>query len=159
MNERRSPRFYFALPRLIAKLHGSDPRRVEKNGAEAWVGNFAIFAISYLYFAALIPSTGRWWLQGLFLIALAFLVCLFWLFALYINWLILKLLHRIGFLRSLPLRRGQGVLHGIAATAMAFALLQRGSVGAELAAIWLTATAMNLLAALILALGNGDTAS
>jgi hypothetical protein len=154
-----TPRFYFALPRLLAKLRGGDTGRAEQNGAEAWFGNAAIYAISYLYFAGFIPQVPSWWKRGLILVALAFLIWLFWLLVLYLNSLILKLLHSLGFIGSFPMRRGQGVLIATATTAMAIALLQRGSFAGEVGAIWLVATAMNLLAALILALTHGEPAS
>jgi hypothetical protein len=153
-----TPRFYFALPRLLAKLRGGDTGRAEQNGTEAWFGNAAIYAISYLYFAGFIPQAPRWWQRGMMLVALAFLVWLFWLLVLYLNSLILKLFHSFGFIRSLPMRRGQGVLIATATTVMALALLQRDSFAGEIGAIWLVATAMNLLAALILTLTHGEPA-
>jgi hypothetical protein len=155
MNE---PRFYFALPRLLAKLRGGDTRRAEKNSAEAWVAHLAIYAISYLYFAGFISDAASWWLRGLLFVALAFLVWLFWLVALYLNSLILQLLRSLGVFRSLPVRRGQSVLLATTTTAMALALVERGSLAGEIGAIWLTATALNLLAAIILAFANGDPA-
>jgi hypothetical protein len=158
MSELRSARFYFALPRLLAKLRGGDPTRAETNGMEAFSAHLAIYAISYLYFARFIPETLSGWLSGLMFVGLAFLVWLFWLLALYLNSVILKLLHHFGLARSLPQRRGQGVLIAATATAMAFALLERGSFVRELGAIWLTATAMNLIAAMILALSHGENA-
>ena len=156
MTELQSPRFYFALPRLLAKLRGGDARRAEKNSAEAWAAHVAIYAISYLYFLRFVPEALSWWARGSMFLALAFLVWLFWLLLLYLNSLILKLRHSIGFFRSLPMRRGQGVLIATTVTAMALALMQRDSFAAEIGAIWLTATAMNLVAAAILALGNGE---
>jgi hypothetical protein len=152
------PRFYFALPRFLAKLRGGDTRRAEKNGVEAWATNLAIYAISCLYFAGFIPAAFSWWLRALFFAALPFLVWLFWLAVFYVNSLIIKMLHGCGLFRSLPMRRGQSVLLATAATAMAFALVQRGSAAGEIGAIWLTATALNLLAAAILAFSNGDSA-
>ena len=156
---RPTPRFYFALPRLLAKLRGGDAGRAEQNGPEAWFGNAVIYAVSYLYFAGFIPQLLPWWERGLILIALAFLIWLFWLLVLYLNSLILKLLNSLGFIRSLPRRRGQGVLIATATTTMAIALLQRGSFAGEIGTIWLVATAMNLLAALTLALTHGEPAS
>jgi hypothetical protein len=87
---------------------------------------------------------------------LAFLVWLFWLLVFYLNSLILKLLDAVGLLRALPARRGQSVLLVIIATAMSAALVQRGSFVGEIGAIWLTATAMNLAAAAVLAFSNGE---
>ena len=151
-------RFYFALPRLLAMLRGGDAQRAEQNSAEAWVAGLATYVISYVFFAGFIPDTTGWLLDGLSLIALAFLVWLFWLLMLDLNSRILKLLYALGFLRNLPPRRGQSVLIGTTATAMALELLERGSLAGELGAIWLIAVAMNLTAALVLAVRDGDRA-
>jgi hypothetical protein len=158
MNQPESPRFYFALPRLLAHWRGGDATRAEKNGGEAWAAHLAIFAISYLYFARFVPACASWWLSALMLVALPFLVCLFWLLMLYLNSLILKLLQSLGFLRSLPIRRGQGVLIVTTTAVMAAALVQSDSFAGEIGALWLIATAMNLIAATILALSNGKPA-
>ena len=150
MNEYRPPRFYFALPRLLALFRGGDSRRAEINGTEAWAGSLAIFVVSYLFFVRFVPDHLAWWLTAPVLIALAFLVLLFWLLALYLNSLILDLLRRCGLFSSLPARRGQAVLLGTVTTAMAFPLVRSGSFSGEIAAIWLVAVALNLIAALIL---------
>lgn len=156
MNEPRSPRFYFALPRLLALLRHGDSRRAEMNGAEAWAGSIGIFLISYLFFAEMIASPWPGWLKALLLVALPFFVLLFWVLALFLNSLILKALLAFGAIRSLPVRRGQAVLVGTAATAMALQLWRAGSLTGEIAAIWLVAVAMNLAAALILAVRHGN---
>jgi hypothetical protein len=157
MNRQHSPRFYFALPRLLALLRRGDTTRAEINDAEAWTGNIAVFAVSYLFFARFIPGHLRWWLAAPGLIALAFLVWLFWLLVLYLNSVILSLLRRCGLFRSLPARRGQAVLIATTTTAMAFCLVQAGSFSGEIAAIWLVTVAMNLGAAVILAVRDGNT--
>ena len=156
MNGLDSPRFYFALPRLLATLRGGNPRRVEKNGAEAWVVSIAIYLISLLFFAGLLSPGLPGWIIGVSLAGMAFWVFGFWVIALHLNLLILKLVWACGFFRAIPVRRGQGVLIVAATTAMAFVLLQRGALAGEIAAIWITAVAMNLVAALILAFRNGD---
>src|SRR5690349_16918340 len=89
MNQTPPPRFYFALPRLLAKLRGGDSARAEQNSVEAWSANLAIYLISYLYFAGFIPAFAGWWLRPLIFVALAFLVWLFWLLVLFVNSLIL----------------------------------------------------------------------
>jgi hypothetical protein len=155
MNE---PRFYFALPRLLSRMRGGNAGRAENNAVEAWVAGVGIYAVSYLFFAGYLSETGTLGLRGLLLIVLAFLVWLFWLVVLYLNSLILKLLHGVGFFRTLPMRRRQSVLLTTSAAAMALALVQRGSFVSEIGAIWLTATAMNLAAAAILAFSNGEPA-
>jgi hypothetical protein len=158
MNENRSPRFYFALPRLLALMRNGDTRRAEVNSVEAWAGNIAIFAVSYLFFARFVAGRLAWWLAPLALIALAFLVLLFWLLVLYLNSLILELLRRCGLFRSLPQRRGQGVLLAAVTTAMALQLAQTRSLSGEIASIWLVAVAMNLGAAIILTFRDGNSA-
>jgi hypothetical protein len=158
MNQLSAPRFYFALPRLLAKFRGGDATRAEKNGSEAWAASLAVYAISYLYFADFVPDTLSWWTRALIFVALAFLVWLFWLLVLYLNSLILKLVYGVGLFRSLPMRRGQSVLVATTTTAMAVALALRNSFGSEVGAIWLIATAFNLVAALILACNHGDRA-
>jgi hypothetical protein len=90
------------------------------------------------------------------LVVLAFLVLLFWLLALYLNSLVLKLLGWAGLFGTIPARRGQSILVSTTVTAMAFELLQRGSLAGEFGAIWLTAVAMNLAAAMILVFRDGD---
>jgi hypothetical protein len=158
MNEPRSPRFYFALPRLLAKTRGGNATRAEQNSVEAWSVNLAIYLISYFYFAGFVPAlVGGLW-RWLIFVALVFLVFLFWLLVLHFNSLVLKLARLIGLPRSLPIRRGQALLIVTTATAMSFALLGRGALAGEIGAIWLVAIAMNLVAALILAFGNGDPA-
>jgi hypothetical protein len=156
MNEPRSPGFYFALPRLLALLRHGDSSRAEINSGEAWAGSIAVFVISYLFFAGLFPDNLDLWLTALLLVALPFLVLLFWLLALLVNAQILKLLRASGLFRSLPQRRGQAVLVGIATTAMAFPTAQRGSLSGEIAAIWLVAVALNLTAAVVLAVRHGN---
>jgi len=156
MNEPRQPRFYFALPRLLALFRHGDSTRAEMNGAEAWAGSIAIFIVSYLFFADLILDYFAGWPAIVAAVALPFLVLVFWLADLYLNSLILELIRRCGWLRSLPQRRGQAVLVGTATTAMALYLLQYRSLAAEIASLWLVAVAMNLAAAIILAVRHGD---
>lgn len=156
MNQEQPPRFYFALPRLLAKMRGADASRAEQNNFEAWAANLAIYLISYFYFLGLIPAPAGGLLRLAAFVALAFVVWIFWLLVLYLNSLILKLARILGGFHATPTRRGQSVLIVIVTTAMATGLLQYGSWLGELGAIWLVATAMNLTAAVILALTNGE---
>jgi len=156
MNEQPAPQFYFALPRLLAKMRGGDPSRAERNAVEAWLASSAIYAVSYFYFAGFVPHDLNPWIRVLLFVALAFLVWLFWLVMLYLNSLILKLLHSFNLSRALPMRRGQSVLVVAAACVMAGLLAQRDSMVSELGVIWLIATAMNLAAAAVLAFSNGN---
>jgi hypothetical protein len=111
-----------------------------------------VFAIHYLFFATLfIPSRFEPWLTALLLVALAFGVWLFWLFLLYLNSVVIKFLRLSGFFREVPPRRTQSIFWGIATTAMACSLLRGTRWVHEVAAIWLVAVALNLVAAVILA--------
>jgi hypothetical protein len=150
-------RFYFSLPRLIAKICGGNPRRAETNAMEAWAGGLIFYLISYVFFAAeFVPRGLRHWQTAPLLVALGFFVWLFWLLLLYINSIIIKLLQLCGLFRTLPSRRAQSILLGISTTAMACALLLRGSWIRSVGLSWLVAVAANLASALILALSNEE---
>jgi len=152
------PRFYFALPRLLATFRGGSSKRAENNGGEAWIASIASYLVSYLFFAQFIPATFALWFRVLSFVLLIFLVWLPWLLALYLNSLVIKLLQACGLFRSIPIRRAQSILVAVTASAMALQLLGGGGWSAEIAAIWLVGVAMNLAAAAILALRNEDPA-
>lgn len=154
-SNQRQPQFYFSLLRLLAMRRGGDATRAESNGVEAWVAGVAINLVSYLFFARLLPADLKPWLTALSLVALAFVVWLFWLLVLYLNSVIIKSLRLGGFFRTIPIRRAQSILLGTWATAMAIDLLRRDSWMREVAAIWLIAVAMNLAAATVLAFRHG----
>jgi hypothetical protein len=155
MNKSDNRLFYFSLFRVIALLRGGEARRTESNGLEALLVGLMIYSIHYLLFATLfIPSNLEPWLTGLLLVALAFWIWLFWLLLLYINSVIIKVLHVCGLFRAIPTRRIQSVLWGISTTAMACALLKSSPSLREFAAIWLVAVAMNLASALVLAFSD-----
>ncbi len=156
MSNGEFPRFYFALLRLLATFRGGSSRRAENNGGEAWIASIATYLVSYLFFAQFVPETPGPGLKILILAALTFLVWLFWLLALYFNSLVIKLLHACGLLRPIPIRRAQSILLSGTASLMSFQLLQTGGWRTEIAAIWLIVVAMNLAAAAILVLRNGD---
>jgi hypothetical protein len=154
-----APRFYFALPRLLAKWRGGDPIRAERNGTEAWLGGIATYAISYLFFLQFIPHALNPWVQAVVLVALSFVVLLVWLVLLYVNSLLIKVARLGGIFRSIPDRRGQSILIGATVTAMAWALVQRGGSMSEIGAIWIVAVTMNLIAAALLALNHESRGS
>ena len=149
------PRFYFALPRLIATMRGADSRRVENNATEATFGSVAVYLINYLFFAQFVPAALPLWQTALWLGGLVFLTWFFWVLVLYFNSLIIRLFRQLGIFRSIPVRRAQSILLCTWTTAMAFALLERGSWIGEVASIWLVAVAMNLTAAAVLAFRHG----
>jgi hypothetical protein len=150
------PRFYFALPRLLARFRGGSSERAETNGGEAWSASIATYLVSYLFFAQFIPASLGLGPTILSLALLAIPVWLFWLLALYLNSVVIKLLRACGLFRSIPIRRAQSILIAGTASAMSLQLLGGGGWSAEIAAIWIVAVAMNLAAAAILALRNGD---
>ncbi len=152
------PRFYFALPRLLAGFRGASTERAETNGGEGWIASIAIYLVNYLFFAQFIPVALGLWSRILSLVLLSFLVWLFSLLALHLNSLVIKLFQVCGLFRSIPIRRVQSILVGGTASAMAFQLLGGGGWSAEIAAIWIVAVLMNLAAAAILAFRNGDRA-
>ena len=148
-------RFYFSLFRLIASWRGEDLARSESNGFEALIVGLLIYLIHYLFFAtALLPSNMAPSLKAFLLVALAFGVWFFWLLLIYVDSLILKAFHAIGFFRSVPIRRVQSIIWMIVTTGMASALLEQNTVIREIGAIWLVAVALNLGATLLLALTN-----
>jgi hypothetical protein len=158
MTDREFPRFYFALPRLLARFRGGSSERAENNGGEAWIASIVTYLVSYLFFAQFIPAPLGLWPTILSLVLLALLAWLFWLLALYVNSLVIKLLQACGLFRAIPVRRAQSILVAGTASAMSFQLLQGGGWMAEVAAIWIVAVAMNLAAAAILTLRNGNRA-
>jgi len=149
-----APRFYFALPRLLARWRGGDPTRAERNGSEAWIGGIATYGISYLFFLQFLPNGLSPWLNGLIMVALAFVVLLVWLVLLYVNSLLIKGARLGGIFGSIPDRRAQSILIGTTVTAMAWTLVQRGGSMSEIGAIWIVAVTMNLIAAALLALNH-----
>lgn len=154
---RRVSQFYFSLPRLIAQICGGDPRRAETNAMEAWAGSLLFYLISYVFFAAqFIPAGLPRWQTALLLVAVAFFVWLFWLLLLNINSLIIKVLRLCGLLRTIPIRRAQSILLGMATTAMACALLPRGPWMRGVGLFWLLVVAANLASAFVLALSNEE---
>lgn len=155
MNKSKLPRFYFALPRLLAALRGGDAQRAEQNGGEAWIASILIFLVTFFFLAQAIPEDCGVILTALLVILLAFAGWLLWLLVLHLNSLVINALRSAGLIGSLPTRRAQGVLIGITVTAMAAQLLQNRGWPAELAAVWLIAVAMNLSAAAILAFRHG----
>jgi hypothetical protein len=156
MNNGEFPRFYFALPRLLATFRGGSSERAEKNGGEAWIASIATYLVNYLFFAQFIPATLGLGPRILSLALLVFLVWLFGLLALHVNSLVIKLLQACGLFRAIPVRRAQSILIAGTASAMSLQLVRVGGWPSEIAAIWIVAVAMNLAAAAILALRNGN---
>jgi hypothetical protein len=139
---------------------GEDPTRSERNGFEGSLVGLLIYLIHYLFFVtALLPSSMAALLKVFLLLALAFGVWFFWLFLIYVDSLILKGLHAIGFFRTTPTRHAQSVLWITVTTGMAWALLKQNNVIHEIGAVWLVAVALNLGATLVLDLADATRSS
>ena len=148
------PQFYFSLPRFVARIRGRDACRSENNGTEAWLAGLAFFFISYFFFSQFISWNPNHWQSAPFVIVPAVLVWLFWILALHINSLIIKVLRGCGCFRTIPIRRAQSILLGIVTTAMACEFLTRGPVLRMLGVFWIVTTALNMAAAFVLNFTN-----
>lgn len=144
--------FYFALPRLIARLVGGESRRSEQNWTEANVVGGAIHLLMYLAVAQWLLA-GRAWGMAAALLPLSVLATwLFWLPLLYANAVLLKLLRREKMLRTLPNDRAQGLFIGIFVTLLALRLAFLPSWLHLVGIAWIIAVSLNLAAAAMLTL-------
>ena len=155
------PRYYFALPRLIARAWGGNSSPAETNWVEANVAGGLVHGIAYLFAALLFLRDLSPVQQALLFLPLAVFVWLAWLLVLYINSLVIRLLRAGGMLRKTPDDRAQGLFIGVMTTAFAVALLRAGAYYGFAGGIWLAALSVNFLAAALLALlpRNGTTAA
>ncbi|MEP6698316.1 MAG: hypothetical protein ABJB09_01165 [Verrucomicrobiota bacterium] len=146
-------RFYFALPRLLAKITGGDARRSENNGFEAWIVSVATYLICYLFFATrLVPALRPLWLQIFVSLLLFFAVWFLWVFILHVDAFLIKLIRSSGILRDLPIRRAQSILIMSLSSALAYSLVMAGSIVSVAALVWLAAVVLNISAAMVLRL-------
>ncbi|MFN2474763.1 MAG: hypothetical protein ABR526_00275 [Chthoniobacterales bacterium] len=144
-------RFHFALPRLFTQLAGGESRPVETNWLEANVVGTAVMSISYF-------AVRRWILGGagsierelLFVIPLLLVTWIFWLLALYVDALIIRLLRMIGLLTGGSDAEAQSVFVALITTAFALQLTGERGWPRRLGWLWIAAVAANLLAALLL---------
>jgi len=150
------PGYYFSLPRLLTKWRGGDARRTEKSWREANTMGLAVFWISYLFFARLLPGGAAGWINLLVLPSLAFATFLFWLMALYLNSLIIKVIRGGGFMSGVSDSRAQVVLVAALTTVFAFCLLRTGSWIRVVGAIWIIGVVLNHIAAALLAGSHAD---
>jgi hypothetical protein len=154
-----APRFYFALPRLVAKVFGGSARRTDSNWLETNSVGAAIHAIVYVFFARWLLNGLPAWQQAALLLPLVIVVLLFWMLLFGIQSLMIKAVRGAGMLRDLPAWRVQGVLIAIMTTVFAWDLIGAGSWMRVLGWFWIAAVSLNLLAASILALNNADRAT
>jgi hypothetical protein len=143
---------YFALLRFIRKLRGGNATRSEGNWLEAYVLGAIVYLISYLFAANLLLPKLNAWQAAMVLPLLLFGLWISWLIVLYLNSLIAKGCEKVGLCADLPRRRVQSVLMGILTTMFAAQLLTAGPWLRAIGALWIIAVALNLAAALLLAL-------
>ena len=149
-------RFYFALPRLLARLGGRAAVRSEQNWLEASVAGTVVHAITFIFAARLLLAGRASWQQFLLLVPLVLLVWAWWPLLTYANALLIKMIRTAGLLRDTPDRYLQSVFVGIVTTAFALQLLAAGSWMRLLALAWLGAVVLNLAAAAVLALMHAE---
>ena len=152
------PRFYFSLPRLIAKARGRSAERAEKNWLEANVVGTVVVLISYLMTARLLLSGTATWKQVALALPTLVVMWLAWLLLFYINSVLIRLLRSVGIMRQLSNARAQTLLIMVVTSAFAYQLLASATWTRILAAAWLASVALNLAAAMILALSARERA-
>jgi hypothetical protein len=148
---------YFALLRLLRKLRGLSVARSEENWMEAYVAGSAVFSISYVFVASMLWPKLLWWQNVIALPLLVVGVWIAWLIILYLQSLVVKLCWAVGLCTDLSRVRVQSVLMGIMTTALAAQLVASGSWLRWIGGIWIVAVALNLAAALLLALFYEET--
>jgi hypothetical protein len=82
---------------------------------------------------------------------LAIAAWVLWLVLLYLNSLVIRALRRIGLFRTRPNSRGQNIVIGIETTIFAFVIISSATWLRFLGWIWLAIVALNLTAAVVLA--------
>jgi hypothetical protein len=131
-------------------------RRSEDNGIEAHVVSVSVFIVNYLFAVQLSAPVYSSWLFFPALVGLIFGVWIFWLILLYLNWLVARLCWRCGLFTDLSANRVQSVIFGIITSIFAAELMASGRWFRWIGVVWIAAVALNLSAALLLALKNDD---
>lgn len=145
-----APEYYFALPRLLARLRGRSVARSEKNWTEANIVGGAVILISFLAVDRFIWSDCSGAAQLALVIPTLVFACIFWLIVIYLDAQIIKALRRLGYLRGVPNTRVQSVFVIAITTALACSLLDEGRLLGAIGAAWITAAAANFIATALL---------
>jgi hypothetical protein len=146
--------FYFSLPRLLSKVTGRDSDFSEGSFFETCLGSLVVLLIPYFFLVDLVMNhVGRWMAFGTG-VALLFAIWIFWLVVLYLNWVMIEVLHGLGFFRGVTERHLQDILVGLIITFFASELSILNSWVRWIGILWLIILAMNLAATLSLALTN-----
>jgi hypothetical protein len=138
-------------------MRGLNAARSERNWIEAYIPGNVVFFITYLFIASLLWPKLRGWELVIVLPLLLPAVWIAWLIMLYLYSLVVKACWAVGLCTDLSRNRIQSVLAGITTTALAAQLLVAGSWLRWIGAIWIGAVALNLSAALILALFHEES--
>ncbi|MGI9086618.1 MAG: hypothetical protein ACR2HH_02590 [Chthoniobacterales bacterium] len=143
------PRFYFALPRLLASQFGRSAKRTERNWLEATLVGTLEHFLWFAFAFDLLPAglTTAWKIALLLPLAIVIWIC--WLLALYLNLVVIRGLRRFRFFQELSNVRIQSVLLGSMTTIFAFHLVIRDSFFSLGGLLWIAAVALNLLAAAV----------
>ena len=150
------PRYYFALPRLVARLGGGSARRSEQNGLEAAVAGTLVHAVTYLFAVRLLIGHRSTFEQVLLLLPVALLVLASWSVIIYANALLIRGVRAAGVLRGAPDRHLQSACIAAATTLFAWQLIAAGSWMRLLGLAWMMALVLNLAAAAVLALMHAE---
>jgi hypothetical protein len=156
MTLNKSPAFYFALPRLLARLQGRRAGISENNATEAYLGGSLIFVTSYVFAAQLFVNRYHGWLAVPFYLLLCFAVWFFWLVALGFNSLVIQGLRRAGLFRRTPTRHAQNVLVCLLVAILAGQVALFHSAIRWVGIAVLTLIVLNAVAALLLSLSNSS---
>ena len=144
--------FYFSLPRLLSRITGRSSHFSEGGFFETCLGGLAVLLIPYLFLVDLVMNHLGRWMTFVTGIALLFAIWIFWLVVLYLNWVMIQVLHGLGFFRRVTERHLQDIFVGIIITFFASELSILNSWVRWIGIFWLIILAMNLLATLSLAL-------
>ena len=151
-----APRYFFALPRLVARVRGRNAERTDANWLETNVVGTLIHAIVFLFLARLFLAGLPTWQQLALLVPVAVVTLVFWMLLFALQVLLIRALRAFGLLRKIPDDRANGLLVGIVTSMFAWQLLGVDPWLRAIAAVWLVALALNLLAACVLGLSNAD---
>ncbi|SRR6266487_3648506 len=144
--------FYFSLPRLLSRVTGRGFHFSEGGFFETCLGSLAVLLIPYLFLVDLVINHLAGWMAFVAGVALLFAIWIFWLVVLYLNSVMIEVLHDLGFFRKVTGRHLQDIFVGIIITFFASELSILNSWVRWIGIFWLIILAMNLLAALSLAL-------
>ena len=152
--EKPAVAYWFALPRLIARLAGREVRRAELSRWEAYGLGLLVFGISCVFLAhALLAIVRPWPLQLLCLLLTPVAIWIACLLVYFVNWLLAGLLRRLGLYSARTNNPLQSFVIISLITLLA-ALLVRDETGwlRSLGIFWLALTSLNFLAIVVLKL-------